>query len=195
MDIPMFPSHIEVGYHTTNAEGKPLKEPIHSKWVKDKRDSYCGSGYYFWENNIDQAKFWGEFKYSRKQIEYCIYETTMNFDGKTGKVLNLVGNRRHLEYIFKSFQEVSAFVEDGELANWSLGQSFEMLKRYFTEDELPFDAVRVVESKQNGLTKKMNFKANSDKSYVIFNPVIIVCYIKSKIKDLTLVDFKLVTDE
>lgn len=55
-----------------------------------RRDAWLSHGYYFWDQDIERAKQWGESSYAGKYV-VVEYEMTCN------NILDLVGSRRHQE--------------------------------------------------------------------------------------------------
>ncbi len=56
--------------------------------------AFLGKGYYFWEDNVDLAHWWGDVHCNS---EYVICEGSIHVD--EDKFLDIVGNTRHHRYL------------------------------------------------------------------------------------------------
>src|SRR5688500_11697301 len=87
-----------IGHHTCKNEGGynfVLKEaPFLSKWPTEELDPeeidrrpFLGEGYYFWEFDVKQAKWWGSRFYDN---QYYIFQASINTTNEN--FMDLVGD-------------------------------------------------------------------------------------------------------
>lgn len=88
-------------YHTTEHRGNH-EEIIHNGGVYgDSTDLFLGKGYYYWENNFDEAKNWGIKRYKGNSFIFC---GKFNFDLERMFDLSL---NEHILYIQKLQKKLS----------------------------------------------------------------------------------------
>ena len=182
-----------IGHHTCRKDGGvefvKMNSPFYAEHSKeDERYQFLGSGYYFWDDNFELAKKWGQYHYGD---DYCIFQFDLELteDG----CLDLVGNRRHQQFFMKLFKMYEEETED-KRAEWSICQCIEFLKLLGKHDSriFPFKMIRAVdlfkhsEYKQQFLKKFVGIKGN----YTIINPKMVICVIHRE--DLPLQTKKLI---
>ncbi|MDM1535057.1 hypothetical protein [Myroides odoratimimus] len=138
---------------------------------------FIGEGYYFWEQDLDNAKRWGEKKYGT--TGYSILEVE-NWDINNEYFIDLI-NKNHLEF-FKKLQK--PYIEANEKAkNYSLGVWIELFKK---ADVFPFKLIRSEEHfssdklKREGIDQEL-IKYSTEGYYTYLNPVYILCCIDKSI--------------
>src|SRR5277367_517215 len=72
----------------TNADGTPKVNP-----------PFAGEGFYFWEDNLDAAIWWGEKHYVQKGKLYRIFGIDLKLEDDGTTYLDLVGNRKQLKLL------------------------------------------------------------------------------------------------
>lgn len=132
---------------------------------------WLGDGYYFWDNLLERAQWWGESHYKGK---YMICQAYANIEDN--KYLDLAGNMEQLKYFEKCYRAIKN--KYGGKPK-TIGFVIEKLKN---DNNFPFQAVRVL-SENCGGDEKVPFVSRS-KSFFNFSPPMQICiYDKSTIKD------------
>ena len=179
-------------HHTCRKEGTKenilQNAPFKAEYNENEQKlQFLGSGYYFWDNNIEMARFWGKKHY---QSDYYIIEATLEL--KKSYFLDLVGNREHMIYFMKLKETFKKFGFDRE--KWSMGHFIEFLKKLELDEKkgvFPFKIIRALDYSPNTkYSDKVNFVGNK-KNYTLLNPRIIICLIE--IIDNILYDKKIVS--
>lgn len=157
-----------IGHHTCNQDGSIQNiekvGPFLSKHIeKDAtQHKFLGTGYYFWDNNINMAHSHGQKNYKRK---YYIFEAQLNL--KDEAFLDLAGNR--IDMIF--FQDIMEKLKtQTETQNWTIGHFIEFLKRIKIFN---YRAIRAID---NSIDPKQAIKFVPDRrNFINLNPIFIVC--------------------
>ena len=82
---------------------------LSSKPVLATEKTWLGSGFYFWEHEIDNAHHWGE-KHCNNQ--YCIYESSYQ---NTEAGLDLVDNYEHRDLLIRYIKELEELTGDNNI--------------------------------------------------------------------------------
>jgi hypothetical protein len=164
-----------IGHHTCskkNGRKYVLKNaPFFSQHDKKKNAlKFLGSGYYYWDDNIEMAHYWGKTYYHKK---YFIVESNLNLP--EGIFLDLVGNRRHLRY----FRELISKFEAHEFGRpkWTMGVFIEFLK---TKEKdvpgiFPFKAIRAVDIKVPRKNKSTIKFVDNKPNVTNLDPRLVIC--------------------
>ncbi len=171
---------ITTGHHTcANRNDKTFilqNAPFYSEFNKEQdKIPFLGGGYYFWDDNLAAAHFWGENHYKGN---YCIYESVLNIEDD--KFLDLVGSRKDMIKL-KMLIEKFAFVFQGE--NVCLGEMLEYFKNLdiLSPGIFPIDAVRAIDSaKPKKNSDIMYFNNKSKNHYIDLFPRLIICFYTKK---------------
>lgn len=125
--------------------------PFEAKHDPPRQPQFLGTGYYYWDYNIEYAKIYGKRKYP---YGFFVIETEMNLT--FGTFLDLVGRRQDMEILLKLKYRLAKIYKPA--SGWFLGSFIEFLKilqfEPGYEDIFPYKAVRVGEVK--GETPYMN---------------------------------------
>jgi len=170
-----------IGHHTCESKGGQnhvLKEsPFFSQHMPDQNKlPYLGAGYYFWDYNIDAAHAWGDTHYKGN---YFIVEGDL--ECKEELVFDLVGNRKHIEYLLKVSETFAK--HKFKRSNWELGKFIEVLKKLEKDGEnkgvFPFKVIKAIDNSWNiKRCKQKSIKFVRDKKgYIFLDPKIIICFI------------------
>ena len=104
--------------------------------LADNDDEWLGKGYYFWDNNIDDAHWWGNIHYSGSYII-----TKSAYDYHSTEYLDLVSLREHKEYIQKAcFYLEKRAKKLGREEKITIGKVIEILKK--SDRNFKFKAIR-----------------------------------------------------
>jgi hypothetical protein len=162
------------GHHTCKKTGNPaeIKKPFFASHGSEESDKkFLGSGYYFWDNNIGVAHWWGQKNYQKK---YYIFEGNIN--ATKGIFLDLVGNRDHILLLQEMMQLLMPYNTAPD-KKWKLGNFIELCKSLEQKQEykgiFPFQLIRAVDSTFEPKEKIEFIEGN--KHFLNLNPVFIVC--------------------
>jgi hypothetical protein len=156
-----------------------LKEgPVKSLMFDDdgkpkKRPPFAGTGYYFWEDNINASEWWGGVHYKKSGKDYRIFKIDIDLKYDNNEFLDLIGSRQHLKLIENLVLKTKGKVN---CSNWK----FHNYISYF----------RILEAKQKGIFpyKMVRFndynlnpkiqnplQLNDQSKVALMNPFYIVC--------------------
>jgi len=175
-----------IGHHVCSFQGGSEEvlqnapfEAVHNPSIGIQQ--FLGTGYYYWDYNIEYAKIYGKRHYGKY---FFIIESKLNL--KSGTFLDLVGNRIHMEMLIRLRKWVLEKYPDPQYEY--LGNFIELLKRLDKEigevKYFPYIAVRAIDLADRTEERKNIEFVNRDKiySYMNLNPRIIICvYTKNKI--------------
>jgi len=148
---------------------------------------FLGSGYYLGDYNMGMARQWG---YMHCKNRYYVFEADIPYDDR---MLDLVGNRKHMEWLTNSMAEYSA--ENSNAGNWDISTFIEFLKEVAESendpDIFPFESIRAIDhsAKIKDEDKYRFHEGEQHRGLIILNPRIIICVItddKSIIQNLRL---------
>lgn len=167
-----------IGHHTCSCDGgfeRVLQdgpfEAIHN--TEQNQFQFLGTGYYFWENNIDMAKAWGRIRYGG---DY--YVLALDFELLEESCFDLVGNRTHQLFLIECIKTL--WHKRGVKRNeWNLSECVQFLRKINKLDVriFPFQLVRTMDL-YNHLTSSLQFKLkylSNKENYTIVNPKIVIC--------------------
>jgi len=111
-------------YHRVESDG-----PFKCKW----ENTWLGDGYYFWQEFIELAHWWGE---KHRKGEYIICQAVCDFDDT--KCLDLVGEMTHI----RQFQEVVNLMRKKKLIDQNTTVA-RIIKFLIEEIKLSIEAIRI----------------------------------------------------
>ncbi len=158
-----------IGHHTCSSNGLiteiEKQGPFASTHIDEdqKKHKFLGSGFYFWDNNVNMAHAHGQKNYKRK---YFIFEAELNL--LDDWFLDLAGNR--IDMI--RFQEIMSKLKEIDIntQNWTLAHFIEFLK---SKEKFPYRAIRAIDT---SIDPKDVVKFVSDRSnFINLNPIFIIC--------------------
>lgn len=130
---------------------------------------FLGSGYYFWDNNIERAHKWGQQHYNGK---YKILELPLELKGD--HFLDLVGSREDIMTLVNALKEI-----ENNIPDLKLGAFFHVMQiiEKYRPGSWPYTIIRA-----------LNVKSNADKipfnhikgSRMLLDPEIIICFYEKK---------------
>ena len=172
-----------IAHHTCKKEGGinyiTSNVPFYAEHnVNEGKYQFLGSGYYFWDDNIELAKSWGNFHYKN---DFYIFE--FDFEISSDVCLDLVGNRSHQKYFMDLFRIYEKQTGDNK-KDWSICQCIEFLKILSTKNEkiFPFKMIRAIDLLNHNKHKqqfKKEFVPHKD-NYTIINPKMVICVISKQ---------------
>ena len=136
---------------------------------------WLGRGYYFWDNLMTRAHWWGKKHYNG---QYIICQASANIDDD--KYLDLAGNMEQLKYFE---QCCSALRENYHQEHITVSL---VIAKLIRSGIFPYQAIRVL-SESCGGDEKMLF-VDYSKSFLNFSPPMQICiFEKSRIEDYHIV--------
>lgn len=144
-----------------------------------RSDAWLGSGYYFWDTDLDRAHDWGRFAYRKFRKKYMIgwCELVIN-EGREENCFDLFGNVGHL----KDFEEsIEAFLKAGYLEEEDellMPKIVELLRK---QSLLDYSAIRAADypkedrDDEGKPTAKVVYFHPRKKEYMYLNPRVQIC--------------------
>lgn len=133
----------------------------------DDENAWVGSGYYFWDDSFDSAKWWGETHYRNN---YIICQSF--YDSHSNEYLDLVGRQDHIRYIKSCFE---IYKKRKPSHNIKIGELIEILK--LTDSKFDFLAVRAYPTPISPNRKGFYYFDNEQKFYFDTNEKVQMCVI------------------
>ena len=167
-----------IGHHTCKKEGGEEyvfeESPFFAEHNPEvAKFQFLGSGYYFWDNNIELAKVWGKGHYNDNY-----YVVEIDFELTSDNCFDLVGNRYHQIHLINCLKEYEVSTGENK-SNWTVNQCIQFLRELneVNEEVFPYKFVRAVDLLKHTKFKAqhlMKFIDNKD-NYTIINPKIVIC--------------------
>lgn len=149
------------------------------------KNNYFGEGYYFWDDNLKHAKWWGKKQYNSK---YYVFEADIVFD------LNRMFDVTDRSCISFLKDVVDEFLEgDIDLSDYFLGSILTLLfeEEVKTTNQLfPYLYAKGIDF-NNDYSSRMNYSPVT-KSYFLLNPTTFFCIFKEE--NIHLHSFKLIVE-
>lgn len=189
-----------VGHHTIFKSGESVAERLKLGPVKSTtfdnsgkpkpKPPFAGDGYYFWEDNIDAAEWWGHVHYKLKGKGHRIFKIDIDliYDGT---FLDLIGSRQHIKLIAQLIRKTKMNVD---CSGWKFHHFIAYFRRLESTKKgmFPFKMIRFNDAKLNpkiqeplSLTDREN-----GKNSILLNPFYIICVFQ--LQDLQLSTFTFV---
>lgn len=159
-----------IGHHTCRKGQKAYLEqhaPFKS-CSKTEGETYLGDGYYFWDNNIGKAHWWGKTHYQNQGYNILEYDLNIEDD----KFLDLVGSREDLirfKRLFEKFKEKSP-----QKATISQCICFYRKMEARMPGTFPYIAIRVCDIHDKRHQAPATFSAEK-KGELLLDPCYIIC--------------------
>lgn len=133
---------------------------------------WLGEGYYFWDDVLDRAHWWGIIHYDR---QYMICQARADIEND--KYLDLAGNMEQLKLFRKCYDEIN------KLHNGKVTTVQFVIEKLRRDKNFPYQAIRVLTEGCGG-DEKVNFVENNRRSFLNYSPPMQICiYEKSIVKD------------
>lgn len=144
----------------------------------EKKYQFLGDGYYFWDNNIDLARIWGQV-----HCKNDFYIVEIDYEFTTDSCFDVVGNRSHQLKVLKTLELMKkrGFKKD----KWNLSNVIYFLKKldHKKNGVFNYESIRAVDyiSPEKYKEIKMKFiKNKTNRHFSIINPKMIVCVLNKK---------------
>ena len=170
-----------IGHHTCKNEGGynyVLREaPFLSMWPEEGEDDmgrktpFLGEGYYFWEYDLKQAKWWGENFYENA---YYIFEGSINTNDTN--FLDFIGDTQKIGEFMLVLRKLVAHNEIQ--IDFNIGEAIEYLKKSneLSPGLFPYLIIRAQDYKHLHSATKLYFNELGHYTYV--NTRHIICLLQ-----------------
>ena len=158
-------------YQTVGDSGNPIEVETDGpfKCTNIKREPWLGEGYYFWENYIENAHWWGEKGYGKHyMIRSAICEDNNFFDLTSGST-------EHID-ILRSYWDI--FLKRKPNMNWTVGGVLMHMIKYsnlFTYVAIRADGIN--SANRNATVSRYRLYFPNNTSYINLMPQIQICII------------------
>ena len=168
-----------IGHHTFEDRGKD--DAKNAPYKCTDINAFLGRGYYYWEDNLQLAKYWGGLRYIDHGKHYFIGQSFISSDGNG--FFDLIGNRKHQTYLY----EVSKMLAQKrpEKGTWPIGRVIGFLKASSIDpdgefyDKFKFKLIRAVDGSLLKFKKNAKF-ATTQQNFTDLNPSYIICVTEKK---------------
>lgn len=172
-----------IGYHVLEDRGNPGDVTKNGPFTEEGKTYFLGKGYYFWDNNIEQAEWWGERRCSKGiKGRYIICEADLELTGPT--FLDLVGNMNNINYFRSLIQKLNKH-------NWPIGTFITYLQELENQPKFrgifPFEVIRAVDLYKTAVKSKFVERLPN---YTNLNPCFVICLVKKS--SIVLRNFKII---
>lgn len=165
-----------LGHHTCSTINGKEYVRTHAPFLagnqRGGKVQFLGTGYYFWDDNIEMAHRWGDLHFKGN---YCVLEFELNMPENI--FLDLVGNRRHMHIFLAMALKIQSQFKSS--AKMNIGEIIELLKRFSTDNPeiFPYKIIRAVDLMPKDEQSKWYF-VPSKQNYTLLNPRIIICLLE-----------------
>ena len=184
------------GHHTIEKTAETVGQRLQLGPVKsvsiDKagnqkaKPPFAGDGYYFWEDNMDAAEWWGQMKYARHGKHFRVFRIDIELRYDDGTFLDLIGNRQHLKFLGLLIKKTRMNV--AESADWKFHHYIAYFRRQENKKKgmFPYKMIRFNDAKLNPKIQEPLLLNDAEKM-ALLNPFYIICVFD--ITDLNLPTF------
>lgn len=163
-----------IGHHTF--ENRNANDVDGAPYRCSDVNAFLGRGFYFWEDNLAFAKFWGGKWYIDIGKKYFIGETEIKC--VKSDFFDLVGDRQHQKFLKETAKILAA--KRPRTSGWPIGKIIELLKAaskdpddmFFAEFE--YKVIRAVDDSAIKLSQNYQF-SEENINYMDLNPCYIIC--------------------
>ncbi|MBK9639257.1 MAG: hypothetical protein IPO63_16205 [Bacteroidetes bacterium] len=161
------------------------KGPIHSPYKNQYgqvllKPPFAGSGYYFWEDNIKAAKWFGKVRYKEKGLEYRIFKVDINLTYDDNSLLDLIGNIQHLHLFKNMINETKKSLKE-KCEEWKLHQYLYYYRHLNKKINgvFPFKMVRFADDSKKYIKGDV-LKLSENQNFMEINPFFIICIFEKR---------------
>lgn len=190
-----------IGHHTIEKTGEAVAErlsvgPVFSTVLDRAGNSkpkppFAGDGYYFWEDNIEAADWWGLVHYRRRGKDYRVFKIDLELSYETGVFLDLIGNRQHIEFMAELIRKTKQNIP---CTDWKFHQFIAYFRKTAERNPrlFPYKMMRFNDAKLNPKIQEPLTLTESESSskFLLLNPFYIVCVFE--LSELNLATFAFV---
>lgn len=134
---------------------------------------FAGEGYYFWEDNIEAAQWWGLVHYERKKKAFRIFRIDLTLRYDNYSFFDIVGNRQHLNLLKKLIDKAKTKVD---CTDWKLHNYIKYFRLLESRNKgmFPYKMIRFNDFAFNPKIQSKVFLKDMNK-YALLNPFYIIC--------------------
>lgn len=156
-------------YHTISDRGNPEQIKSEAPFIGKRENPWLSIGYYFWDDDIDQAHKWGRDGYQGKYV-ICSANIALQ------NVLDLHNRRSHQKYFIKLLEIAQKHFDKKQIYDVPLGKAIQFLRKLNERQKgiFDYDGVRCADFPYQG---RFIFVENR-KEYTLLNPRIQICVFK-----------------
>jgi hypothetical protein len=181
-----------VGHHTVEKTGESIADRINLGPVKSivldengkpkEKPPFAGDGYYFWEDNIDAANWWGERHYSTYGKPFRIFRIDLILRYNDSSFFDLVGSRQHLRLLGSLINKTKKSID---CEGWKLHNFIAYFRLLNTRNKgmFPFKMVRFNDFSLNPKFQSPIYLRGLQ-HMTLMNPFYIVCVFEREDLDL-----------
>lgn len=155
-----------IGHHTCGKCNND--ELLANAPFKSEEGSFLGIGYYFWDNNIETAKWWGENNYGGN---YSIVEIDLELKGDS--FLDLVGSREDITIFSKLYDEICKRDGGNDLGIAEVIRRLNLIHLSSGNSSNKYSVIRALDI--SSVNKRAKFNPQM-KGSVNLDPKIIICF-------------------
>lgn len=161
----------------------PVKSTIvDRKGNKKTKPPFAGDGYYFWDDSIEAAEWWGAVHYASRKKKYRVFRINVELRYDDNSFFDLIGSRQHLKLLGQLIKKTKMSIPcDG----WTLEKfiTYFRLQESKAKGLFPYKMIRFNDYSLN--PKIHDYIALSDEKHkALMNPFYIICVFE--VKDLKL---------
>jgi len=161
----------------------PVKSTIVDRSGNKKRKPpFAGDGYYFWEDSIEAADWWGMVHYTNRQKKYRVFRINIELLYDDNIFFDLIGSRQHLKLLGQLIKKTRMAIP---CEGWTLEKfiTYFRLQETRTKGLFPYKMIRFNDYSLN--PKLQDYIALSEEKHIaLMNPFYIICVFE--INDLKL---------
>lgn len=164
----------------------PVKSTIHNRKGQLKNNPpFAGDGYYFWEDNLDAAEWWGLVHYAKKGSQFRIFRIDMTLKYDDNSFFDLIGSRQHLRLLAQLIRKTKMAIN---CQGWTL-QNFITYFRLLESRQKGLFPYKMIRFNDFSLNPKMQnpLSLSNYHHIALMNPFYIICVFE--IQDLSLETF------
>lgn len=160
-------------HHT--CESRSATDLEKAPFTSNDRSHFLGMGYYFWDDNMEYAKYWGEVFYLRKSKGCKVMQFNASWSSDIFFDFLERANGRYVNTIGEQLNKKGP-------KRWKICEIIEYLKR---EDSFPFSVIRAVDLNATRFQQLALFTPAQNSGNTDLNPCYIVCVTRLEDIDLS----------
>lgn len=161
----------------------PVKSTVlDENGMTKEKPPFAGDGYYFWEDNLPAADWWGSVHYVDKGKQYRIFRVNIELRYDDNSLLDLIGSRQHLKLLGQLIRKARMALD---CEGWTLEKyiSYFRLRESKLKGMFPYKMIRFNDYSLN--PKIQDYIPLRDAKHIsLMNPFYIICVFEARDLDL-----------
>ena len=160
----------------------PVLSSVNQKSSRNK--PFVGVGYYFWENNLEAAEWWGEKRYLSNGHSCRIFRMDFELNYDDNLFFDMVGNINHLKALKRMIDKVKINVIDSY--NWKLNNFiayFKDLNESGNINTFPYQIIRFADHSTFRLGSS-SIQLTDNQNFTNISPFYIICVLNKELLNL-----------